>query len=102
MRRNMIDGINGISGRLVASGTSTPAAGAPKSSFADVLKESIEEVARLQESANQAVEDLAVGKTQDIDRVMTQVEMADMALKTLLAIRAKLMDAYNEIKNLGI
>ena len=34
--------------------------------------------------------------------VMTAMEKSDIAFKTLLAIRAKLMDAYEEIKNMPI
>ena len=34
--------------------------------------------------------------------VMTAVEKADMAFKTLLAIRSKLMDAYEEIKGINV
>ena len=33
---------------------------------------------------------------------MTAVEKSDLAFKTLLAIRAKLMDAYEEIKGMPI
>ena len=34
--------------------------------------------------------------------VMTAVEKSDLAFKTLLAIRSKLMEAYEEIKNIPI
>lgn len=71
-------------------------------SFADTLSSSIDEVARLQSAGETAVEDLATGRTQDVDRVVTQVDMADMAFQMLLSIRAKLMEAYNEIKNLPL
>jgi len=33
---------------------------------------------------------------------MSAVEKADLAFKTLLAIRSKLMDAYEEIKQISI
>ena len=33
---------------------------------------------------------------------MTAVEKSDLAFKTLLAIRSKLMEAYDEIKNIPI
>ena len=48
------------------------------------------------------MQDLATGKTEDVTGVMTAMEKSDMAFKTLLAIRAKLMDAYEEIKNMPI
>ena len=71
-------------------------------SFADTLKNSIEEVAKLQQDASKAVEDLATGKTEDVAGVMTAMEKSDIAFKTLLAIRSKLMDAYEEVKNISI
>lgn len=93
-------------GRLTGGGASPgKAAGAGTggaSSFADALKNSIDEVSRLQQDASKAVEDLAIGKSENVTGVMTAVEKADMAFKTLLAIRSKLMDAYEEIKNIPI
>jgi flagellar hook-basal body complex protein FliE len=74
----------------------------PASNFADVLKKSIDEVSKLQEEASQAVEAVAAGQSQNVTGVMSAVEKADLAFKTLLAIRTKLMDAYDEIKQISI
>src|SRR5438067_1682001 len=83
-----------------AAGTAGAAAGG--TSFADTLKGSIDEVAKLQQDASKAVQDLATGKTEDVTGVMTAMEKSDLAFKTLLSIRSKLMDAYEEIKNMPI
>jgi flagellar hook-basal body complex protein FliE len=72
------------------------------SSFADVFNNSINEVTRLQQDASQAVQDLATGKTENVTGVFTAMEKSEMAFKTLLAIRAKLMDAYEEIKSIQV
>ena len=100
----MINGINNIS-KLSGVGN-TPgvkvASEAGGSSFADVLKGSIDEVSKLQQDASQAVADLATGKTEDVTGVMTAMEKSDVAFKTLLSIRAKLMEAYEEIKSMPI
>lgn len=97
--------INGIDPNFAASKLGAPSSG-PKqvsgSGFADVLKGHIEEVSKLQQDASKAVEDLATGRTEDVAGVMTAMEKSDIAFKTLLAIRAKLMDAYDEIKNIGV
>ena len=103
----MVDGVNNLSGIGRAAGTGLTVrpteSGAPSgASFADVLKNSINEVTRLQQDASQAVEDLATGQTDDVSGVMTAMEKADLAFKTLLAIRAKLMDAYEEIKTMQV
>jgi flagellar hook-basal body complex protein FliE len=104
----MIDGINNnlslgnIAGGGVAPSKIGGAGGAGASSFADTLKNSINEVSKLQQDASQAVEDLATGRTENVTGVMTAMEKADIAFKTLLAIRGKLMDAYEEIKNISV
>jgi flagellar hook-basal body complex protein FliE len=76
------------------------AAGGP--SFSDTLKKSIDEVAKLQQDASSAVTDLTSGKTDNVSGVMTALEKSDLAFKTLLAIRSKLMDAYDEIKGMSV
>jgi flagellar hook-basal body complex protein FliE len=102
----MINAIN-ISGAARAA-TQAPAqksggaGGAGGASFSDTLKQSIDEVAKLQQDASQAVTDLTTGKTENVSGVMTAMEKSDLAFKTLLAIRSKLMDAYDEIKGMSV
>jgi flagellar hook-basal body complex protein FliE len=109
----MINGVaNNLSFGKIAGGGASPAsssgcAGGAGSmqggaSFSDMLKNSIDEVSRLQQDASQAVEDLMTKKTENVTGVMTAMEKSDLAFKTLLAIRSKLMDAYEEIKNISI
>lgn len=103
----MIDGINNnldIS-RIApggATGGRSVAGSSGAASFADTLKASIDEVARLQQDASQAVQDLATGRTEDMAGVMSAVQKSDVAFKMLLAIRSKLMEAYEEIKNMQV
>jgi len=103
--------VNGVDGNLLSKvaggGAVTPrggtaAPGAGSSGFADALKSSIDEVSRLQQDASKAVEGLTTGKTDDVTGVMTAVEKSDLAFQTLLAIRSKLMEAYDEIKNIAV
>ena len=101
--------INGADNNLVSkigagaiAPHSTTAAPASGSSFADALKDSINEVSRLQQDASSAVQGLTTGKTDDVTGVMTAVEKSDLAFQTLLAIRSKLMEAYDEIKNIAV
>lgn len=103
--------INGLTSNAIdkAAGIGTPSTGATPTtgatsgtSFADTLKKSIDDVSKLQQDASQAVTDLATGKTENVSGVMTAVEKSDLAFKTLLAIRSKLMDAYTEIKGMSV
>ena len=81
------------------SATGRPAGGG---SFADSLRTSLDDVAKMQNDAGQAVTDLATGRTGDLGGVMTAVEKGDLAFKTLLAIRSKLVDAYDELKSMPL
>lgn len=95
-----LDKLTGVSpARSQPSGPAAPSGGA---SFADILKNGIQDVSRLQQDASQAVNDLAAGKSQNVTGVMTAVEKADLAFQTLLSIRSKLMDAYDEIKGISV
>ena len=102
----MISGITtNLNPAKVAGGGATPASSAGTasgSSFADTLKNSINDVAKLQQDATKAVQDLATGKSEDVTGVMTAVEKSDLAFKTLLSIRSKLMEAYDEIKGMSV
>ena len=99
----MINGVNSnLSIGTAGVGGAKSAGPAGGASFADTLKNSIQEVSKLQQDASKAVEDLATGKSENVTGVMTAVEKSDLAFKTLLAIRTKLMDAYEEIKNIPV
>ena len=107
----MLNGVgnNLTFGKLAGGGASPASSGgaggagsAQGPSFSDMLKNSIDEVSRLQQDASKAVEDLMTKKTEDVTGVMTAMEKSDLAFKTLLAIRSKLMDAYEEIKSISV
>lgn len=99
---NNLAGLGKAIGATMAPGQAAATPQGAGTSFADTLQNSIDEVTRLQQDASRAVEDLAAGKTEDVSGVMTAMEKSDLAFKTLLAIRAKLMDAYEEIKSMQI
>ena len=102
MIESVANSLGKIAGITPETGPSQSAGAAPASSFADVLKNSISEVSKLQQDATQAVNAVATGQTENVTGVMSAVEKADLAFKTLLAIRSKLMDAYEEIKQIAI
>jgi flagellar hook-basal body complex protein FliE len=99
---NNFAGVGKLAGVGVTPTRSTGAGSVGGASFADALRNSIDEVTRLQQDASKAVEDLATNRTEDVTGVLTAVEKSDLAFKTLLAIRSKLMDAYEEIKSIQI
>ncbi len=79
-----------------------PHGGEPSASFKDVLMKSIDQVNRLQQDAEGAIEDLVAGRRDDVDGVMIAKQKADLAFQTLLQVRNKLVDAYQEIKQMQV
>jgi len=71
-------------------------------SFKDMLVKSLDEVNRLQSDANVAVERWATGQTQNVTEMLSAVQKADLAFKTLMQIRNKLIDAYDDIRQMRI
>ncbi|MFW6058572.1 MAG: flagellar hook-basal body complex protein FliE [Phycisphaeraceae bacterium] len=76
--------------------------GQPGPEFKDVLMKHINEVNRLQQDAEKAIEDLASGKRDDMDAVMMAKQKADVAFQMLLQVRNKMMDAYEEVKQIRV
>jgi len=70
--------------------------------FKSLLMKNINEVNRLQAEADEARINLATGKTDNVADVFTAVKKAELAFKTLMQIRNKLMDAYTEIKEMRV
>jgi len=79
-----------------------PAAAAGGKSFKDVLATSIQEVNQLQQEADQAIQQLAAGKRDDYAGVITAVQKADVAFRTLMQVRNKLIDAYEEFNRMRV
>jgi flagellar hook-basal body complex protein FliE len=71
-------------------------------SFKDVLMKNIEQVNQLQQDAEKAIEDLATGQRNDLDGVLIAKQKADMAFQLLLQVRNKMVDAYEEIKQMRV
>ncbi len=89
-------GINPAQGSRVAK----PDANAPD--FKKVLMDNIEQVNKLQQDAEAAIEDLAAGRRDDVAGVMIAKQKADLAFKMLLQVRNKMVDAYQEIKDIRV
>ena len=93
---------NGLSGLNQGLSQSSKAGKTTGEEFKNLLMESISEVNRMQDDAEKATTELVTGKTDNVAEVFTAVQKADLAFQTLLQIRNKLMDAYDEIKNMRV
>ena len=73
---------------------------APDSSletFSTMIKGSLEEVNQLQNTADNAVRELAAGKEADLHQTMIAMEKADISFQLLMQVRNKIIAAYQEI-----
>lgn len=70
-------------------------AGGP--SFKDVLTESIGKVNNLMNESDQAIEDLAAGKSGNVHGTLIALQKADISFRMLLETRSKVMSAYQEV-----
>ncbi|MCB0394104.1 MAG: flagellar hook-basal body complex protein FliE [Bdellovibrionales bacterium] len=70
--------------------------------FADTLKSAILDVNKLQQEADFQMQKLATGKTQNVHETMIKAEKADIALRLMIQVRNKLIDAYQEIMKMQV
>ena len=82
-----------------------PPLGLPKptdASFKDMLFDSIQQVNTMQLDADRAVEQMFTGGDVNPAEVLTAVQKADLAFRLTMQIRNKLMDVYQEVRDIRI
>ncbi len=90
---------------VIAEPTSTtsPTSGQPASAgFQGLLKDAISSINEIQQGASQAVDALATGQSQNIHQAMVALQQADISFQLMMAIRNKLVSAYEEIQRMQI
>ena len=70
--------------------------------FKSILLDSLDEVNRLQREADQGVQRLMTGQTDNVAQVLAAVDKAGIAFDLLMEIRNKLTDAYQEIQQMRV
>ncbi|MCB0383888.1 MAG: flagellar hook-basal body complex protein FliE [Bdellovibrionales bacterium] len=78
-----------------------PSASTEKS-FADTLKDAVQNVNEMQQTADVAMQKLATGESKNIPEVMIATEKADIALKLMVQVRNKIIDAYHEVMKMQV
>jgi flagellar hook-basal body complex protein FliE len=88
--------------QLIASPEPAEPAAAEPGSFAAILGDAVARVQQVQSEAQQEVRKLLAGEPVELHRVMLASEQAGMASDLLLAVRNKVVDAYQEIMRIQI
>jgi flagellar hook-basal body complex protein FliE len=91
----------------IAQNLSAPDMAAPRQqpagpSFKDLLVDSIQQVNTMQLEADRAVETMFTGGQINPAEVLTAVQKADLAFRLTMQMRNKLMEVYQEIKDIRI
>jgi flagellar hook-basal body complex protein FliE len=71
-------------------------------SFKELLFDSVKQVNSMQLEADHAVEQLFTGGDVNPAEVLTAVQKADLAFRLTMQMRNKLMEAYQEIRDIRI
>lgn len=71
-------------------------------SFADTLKDAVNDVNEAQKASDKAMQNLATGKTDNVADVMIAAEKADIAFKVMVQVRNKIIDAYQEVMKMQV
>ena len=74
----------------------------PETSFGEVLKESLAEVNDLQVQAKSAAADLVSGRGGEMHDVMIQLKEAQVSFEMVMAVRNKVIDAYQEVMRMQV
>ncbi len=100
----LINGASGAGGAVRAIHPVAPQGpgGGQHPNFKDVLMANIEQVNKLQQDAEKAIEDLHSGRRDDAAAVLIAKQKADVAFQMLLQVRNKLVDAYEEVRQMRV
>jgi len=73
-----------------------------QASFKETLLENLRQADALQADANKAIEDLQTGHRDDLEGVILATQKAELAFRMLQGVRNKVVEAYNEIKQMRV
>ena len=88
-------GIGGVGNAMTQNRTGKAAGG-----FDDMLNEAIGKISQVQKDTETAVKELTTGG--DVTSAMIAMEKADMTFQTMVEVRNRLIDAYQEIMRMNL
>lgn len=71
-------------------------------SFAASLKDAVNSVNTAQKESDFKMQELATGKSQNIHETMIAAEKADIALRLMVQVRNKMIEAYQEMMRMQV
>ncbi len=83
-------------------GGKTQLGATPASRFADALSNAVDGVNRLQNSADKAVQNVQSDNSASLHEAMIALEKADISFRTMLQVRNKVIEAYQEVMRMQV
>jgi flagellar hook-basal body complex protein FliE len=74
----------------------------PASRFSDALRNAVDDVSRLQQTADKAIKEVQTGNTGSLHEAMIALEKADISFRTMLQFRNRFIEAYQEVMRLQV
>ena len=71
-------------------------------SFADVLKNKVQEINQLQLDADSAISKVELGNSGSIHEAMIALEKASISFRTMMQVRNKILEAYQEVMRMQV
>jgi flagellar hook-basal body complex protein FliE len=85
-----------------AAAVGTSSVPAPKGLFGQMLTDAMSQVVNQQAQAEHLVEDHLMGRPVTDIEVFSAIKQAELTLKTALQVRNKVVEAYNELKQIQV
>jgi len=97
-----IEAIAGLSAQLGTQSATSIGQQAGAGGFAAHLDAAVGKVDGAQHTADSALAELASGENVDLHGTMMKLQQADIAMRTMVSVRDKVVDAYQTIMNMTI
>lgn len=94
-----MDPINTVGNNQALMSLTKTKQGEKNEGFVDTLKRFTDEVNQQLNESDSQMQELALGKRNDLHEVVVTAEKADLSFNLLVQVRNKLLDAYQAIMN---
>ena len=97
---NIIDGSRSIAS--AGSLKTGPATTGPAAGFSEALRHAVSDVDKQQQLADKAIQNVQTGQNGSLHEAMIALEKADISFRTMLQVRNKVLEAYQEIMRMQV
>jgi len=97
---NLISGISNLHLPINAMGLAESSPSQDKLSFQNLLLDVLGQTSAMEQSTQAAIEEVVAGGNMTQVEALSALKKADIALRMMLQVRNKLLEAFNEVKQM--